>query len=159
MPIKLSKDSVDLGIVCKDADAMVAFYRDVIGLEIQPKPAPTWDSTPWLRAMHGTGDAALRYAIAKVPGTNWGIEFVEFRTSDRRPVVPKVQDPGAATVAFGVRDMAAAVAFGDPRLRESTGVATRGEGKGVPRCSPAWRCNRWHRLPGISHGPLSWPWP
>jgi catechol 2,3-dioxygenase-like lactoylglutathione lyase family enzyme len=33
MPIKLSKDSVDLGIVVKDADAMVAFYRDVLGLE------------------------------------------------------------------------------------------------------------------------------
>jgi predicted enzyme related to lactoylglutathione lyase len=93
-----------------DLDRAIAFYRDVIGLEIQPKPAPVWDSTPWLRALHGTGDAALRYAIAKVPGTNWGIEFVEFRTSDRRPVVPKVQDPGAATVAFGVRDMAAAVA-------------------------------------------------
>ena len=33
MPIKLSKDSVDLGIVCRDADAMLAFYRDVLGLE------------------------------------------------------------------------------------------------------------------------------
>lgn len=33
MPIELSKDSVDLGIVCRDIDAMVAFYRDVLGLE------------------------------------------------------------------------------------------------------------------------------
>lgn len=33
MPIELSKASVDLGIVCRDADAMVAFYRDVLGLE------------------------------------------------------------------------------------------------------------------------------
>jgi predicted enzyme related to lactoylglutathione lyase len=77
----------------------------VIGLEIQPKPAPTWDSTPWLRAMHGTGDAPLRYAIAKVPGTSWGVEMVEFKHADRRPVVPRAQDPGSTTVAFGVRDM------------------------------------------------------
>ena len=113
-----------------DLDRAIAFYRDVIGLEIQPKPAPTWDSTPWLRAMHGTGDAALRYAIAKVPGTNWGIEFVEFRTSDRRPVVPKVQDPGAATVAFGVRDMAAAVA----RIKQAGApiVSTGGGATGSP---------------------------
>lgn len=113
-----------------DLDRAVAFYRDVIGLEIQPKPAPVWDSTPWLRAMHGTGDAPLRYAIAKVAGTNWGVEMVEFRSPDRRPVAPKVQDPGAATVAFGVRDMAAAMA----RLKTANvPIVSAG---GVPTGSP-----------------------
>lgn len=33
MPIELTKNSVDLGIVCRDADAMLAFYRDVLGFE------------------------------------------------------------------------------------------------------------------------------
>ena len=113
-----------------DLDRAIAFYRDVIGLPIQPKPEPVWDSTPWLRAMHGTGDAPLRYAIAKVPGTNWGVEMVEFKSADRRPVVPKVQDPGAATVAFGVRDMGAAMA----RLK-SAGVTIVSAG-GVPTGSP-----------------------
>jgi catechol 2,3-dioxygenase-like lactoylglutathione lyase family enzyme len=113
-----------------DLDRAIAFYRDVVGLEIQPKPAPVWDSTPWLRAMHGTGDAPLRYAIAKVPGTNWGVEMVEFKSADRRPVVPKVQDPGAATVAFGVRDMSAAMA----RLKQANvPIVSAG---GVPTGSP-----------------------
>jgi len=33
MTIKLNKDSIDIGIVVKDAAAAVAFYRDALGFE------------------------------------------------------------------------------------------------------------------------------
>jgi catechol 2,3-dioxygenase-like lactoylglutathione lyase family enzyme len=33
MGVKLKKDSIDLGIVAKDQDAMAAFYGDVLGFE------------------------------------------------------------------------------------------------------------------------------
>lgn len=33
MTLRLTKDSVDLGIVARDPDACLAFYRDVLGLE------------------------------------------------------------------------------------------------------------------------------
>ena len=33
MAVKLTKDSIDLGLVVRDADASLAFYRDVLGLE------------------------------------------------------------------------------------------------------------------------------
>jgi catechol 2,3-dioxygenase-like lactoylglutathione lyase family enzyme len=33
MPAKLSKSSIDLGIVTTDPDAMIGFYRDVLGFE------------------------------------------------------------------------------------------------------------------------------
>jgi catechol 2,3-dioxygenase-like lactoylglutathione lyase family enzyme len=32
MTVQLTKDSIDLGIVVRDADAALAFYRDVLGL-------------------------------------------------------------------------------------------------------------------------------
>ena len=33
MTVQLTKDSIDLGIVVRDADAAVAFYRDTLGFE------------------------------------------------------------------------------------------------------------------------------
>ncbi len=33
MGVQLTKDSIDLGIVTNNADAMVAFYRDVLGFQ------------------------------------------------------------------------------------------------------------------------------
>jgi catechol 2,3-dioxygenase-like lactoylglutathione lyase family enzyme len=35
MAVKLSKDSFDLGIVCTDIQASLAFYRDFLGLPFQ----------------------------------------------------------------------------------------------------------------------------
>jgi predicted enzyme related to lactoylglutathione lyase len=93
-----------------DLDRSIAFYRDVIGLEIEPGPGTTWDSAPWLRRLHGTLDAPMRYAVAKVAGTGWAVEMVEFRDSNRHPVQPRVQDPGAGTVAIAVRDLDAVLA-------------------------------------------------
>jgi glyoxylase I family protein len=34
MSVALTKDSIDLGIVITDADAALAFYRDLLGLEL-----------------------------------------------------------------------------------------------------------------------------
>ena len=33
MPIAITKDSIDLGLITKDAAALVTFYRDTLGLE------------------------------------------------------------------------------------------------------------------------------
>ena len=37
MPVKLKKDSIDLGIVTTNGAAMVAFYRDVLGFKEEPQ--------------------------------------------------------------------------------------------------------------------------
>lgn len=42
MGVALSKDSIDLGIVVKDAEASLAFYRDTLGFEhVGNMPMPT----------------------------------------------------------------------------------------------------------------------
>ncbi|MBD3647888.1 MAG: VOC family protein [Pseudomonadales bacterium] len=35
MSVDLAKDSIDLGIVTKDVDAMLKFYRDTLGLAVE----------------------------------------------------------------------------------------------------------------------------
>ena len=35
MGVALTKDSIDLGIVVRDADAALGFYRDTLGLDYQ----------------------------------------------------------------------------------------------------------------------------
>ncbi len=37
MPVKLAKDSIDLGIIARDGPAMVTFYRDVLGFIEEPQ--------------------------------------------------------------------------------------------------------------------------
>ncbi len=37
MPLSLTKDSIDLGIITTNADAMLAFYQGVLGLELHSK--------------------------------------------------------------------------------------------------------------------------
>jgi predicted enzyme related to lactoylglutathione lyase len=91
--------------IVADLDRTAAFYRDVLGLEIATQPAPTWDAEPWLRRLHGTPDTPIRFATAKIPGLTWGVEMVEFKDAHRQPVQPRVQDPGACTIALAVRDL------------------------------------------------------
>ena len=91
--------------IVADLDRTAAFYRDVLGLEIATEPASTWDAEPWLRRLHGTPDAAIRFATAKIPGVSWGVEMVEFKDPHRHAARPRVQDPGACTVALAVRDL------------------------------------------------------
>lgn len=91
--------------IVADLDRTTAFYRDILGLEISTEPPSTWDAEPWLRRLHGTPDVPIRFATAKIPGVNWGVEMVEFKDANRRPARPQMQDPGACTVALAVRDL------------------------------------------------------
>jgi glyoxylase I family protein len=35
MPVAIAKGAIDLGIICKDVEAMLAFYRETLGLPLQ----------------------------------------------------------------------------------------------------------------------------
>ena len=53
MPVQLTKDSIDLGIVISDADASLAFYRDTLGFEAVGETPMPGGSTMY-RLMCGT---------------------------------------------------------------------------------------------------------
>ena len=55
MGMKIEKESVDLGVVCRDGQAMFEFYRDVLGLEhIADTPMPKPFAGTMHRLMCGT---------------------------------------------------------------------------------------------------------
>jgi predicted enzyme related to lactoylglutathione lyase len=76
MGVKVAKDAIDLGIVTTNGEAMLAFYRDVLGFEHE-------------------GDIAMEHVGIKVMHRLW------FGKSLIKLVVP-VKDPGAASPPGGI---------------------------------------------------------
>jgi lactoylglutathione lyase len=89
-------------------DRSIAFYRDVIGLELPPRPnPPAWTADPEVLRIHNTVGGAYRVATHKLPGApaSSGLELVEYRDLAREPVQPQIQDVGAATIILFVHDL------------------------------------------------------
>src|SRR5580693_2229773 len=89
-------------------DRSIAFYRDVVGLELPPRPnPPAWTADPEVLRIHNTVGGAYRVATHKLPGApaSSGLELVEYRDITREPVQPQIQDVGAATIILFVHDV------------------------------------------------------
>jgi len=89
--------------IVEDLDVSLAFYRDVLGLEVGVMTE--FAANPAIQAMGDTPNAESRIATLKVPGLELGIELIEYRGIDRRAQHPDFVDPGAANMAFRVRDL------------------------------------------------------
>jgi catechol 2,3-dioxygenase-like lactoylglutathione lyase family enzyme len=99
--------------IVEDLDAALAFYRDGIGLAVQGPPGDA-AANPALRHMFGLPDAHIRWAIARPPASQAGVEIIEIQGAGGMPLARRMQDPGAFTLLVILRDM-------DPvleRLRE-----------------------------------------
>src|SRR5580700_5850467 len=90
--------------IVDNVERSVAFYRDVLGLEM-PNPPRAFDSTPWIIDMGNTPGAQSRPAILHIPGSQLGAELIDYKDIDRKPAHPNFQDPGAASLILTVRDM------------------------------------------------------
>ena len=71
------------GLTVSDLDRSVAFYRDLLGLELVSQ----WDSEqPYLRTVVGYPDASLRIALLRIPrgsaaASGHHVELLEYRAS------------------------------------------------------------------------------
>ena len=84
-------------------DKSLEFYRDVLGLEVvvnQP-----FSPNPAIMKLGNTIGAQSRFLALKVPGSDMGIELIEYKDIARKPQRPKFVDPGAANMALRVRDI------------------------------------------------------
>jgi catechol 2,3-dioxygenase-like lactoylglutathione lyase family enzyme len=102
--------------IVEDMDVSLAFYRDVLGLEVTV--TTEFAADPAIQAMGNTPAAESRIAVLDVPGLDLGIELIEYRGIERNPQRPHFVDPGAANIAFRVRDLDALF----PAIEEFPGV-------------------------------------
>jgi predicted enzyme related to lactoylglutathione lyase len=114
--------------IVADLDKAIEFYGGVLGLTIpaprggEPGPRP-FSGDSGVMSMFGMPTAQYRAVVPRVPGINLGIEIVELRGIDRRPVHPRPQDPGGTTLVLTVRDIEKAMI---PIRRAGAPVATLG---------------------------------
>jgi catechol 2,3-dioxygenase-like lactoylglutathione lyase family enzyme len=95
------------GLTVADLDRSIAFYRDLLGLELVSQ----WDSAqPYLRTIVGFPDAELRIALLRLPDSDGGrsghhLELLEYRTPRGTGGDARTCNPGNVHVSFLVDDL------------------------------------------------------
>jgi catechol 2,3-dioxygenase-like lactoylglutathione lyase family enzyme len=119
--------------IVSNMEKSIAFYRDVLGLEVTVNNP--FSGNPAIMKLGGTRGAQSRFAALKVPGSELGIELIEYKDIDRRAQHPKFVDPGAANIALRVRDINSIFEklqkFGSPVLTKGGKPVSIGNGGGA----------------------------
>jgi len=116
--------------IVKDMDRSVAFYRDVLGLEVSVNNP--FSPNPAIMKLGNTLGAQSRMSALKVPGSEMGIELIEYKDIARTPASPHFQDPGAANFIIRVRDASALFArFQKYQQEQKAGRVITAAGKPV----------------------------
>ncbi|MEO5924696.1 MAG: VOC family protein [Bryobacteraceae bacterium] len=97
-----------LSISVEDMDETTKFYHDVLGFNVEGETKFAGDVA--MRSLTGLAKAEVRRSRVQGPGSQLWIEFVEFKGVDRKPLVMKIQDRGAARLQMRVQDTDAVVA-------------------------------------------------
>ena len=88
-------------------DRSLTFYQGTLGLksdairEASAKETPP----PLILTLEGTPEGRMRWSHVTFPGTMWWAEPLEFGDVERKAAQPRIQDPGAVTLIFAVRDL------------------------------------------------------
>lgn len=91
------------GIAVSDMERSLAFYRDVLGLEMHFDVV--LDAVEYVRALLGVEMRDCRVVYLRVPGSEGVfVELLEYRGTDGRPVTPRSWDPGTGHLCFHVSD-------------------------------------------------------
>ena len=98
-----------------NVDKSVDYYHDVIGMDLQRPPgaaanAPVatprpFIATPEIVSLYNAAGAQYRATSTLVADSPMRAELVDWKEIDRKAVQPRIQDPGAATLIVGVRNI------------------------------------------------------
>jgi catechol 2,3-dioxygenase-like lactoylglutathione lyase family enzyme len=90
-------------IMVENLDETMKLWRDVLKFDMS---APTaWDGRAEMMNTAGTPGAEFRRSIARIPGTNVSMFFLEFRKIERKKVANRTQDPGQAIIQLNSGDL------------------------------------------------------
>jgi predicted enzyme related to lactoylglutathione lyase len=95
--------------IVANLDKSLEFYRDVIGLPVNGAINPFSPNATIMRLGNTIG-AQSKMVQLRVPGSAMGVEIIEYKDIERKPVQPRFQDPGAANLIVRVRDLDSVVA-------------------------------------------------
>ena len=106
-----------------DLERSVAFYRDAVGLTMEPSPGFPTGASAQIGAAFGTPGATVRAATFSIPGADVRLTLVQFSGVAASPIRQRLQDPGSVKLVVRVRNIDAAFA----RVRNRVaGVYTEG---------------------------------
>jgi predicted enzyme related to lactoylglutathione lyase len=90
--------------IVTDLERSLKFYSDLVG---SPAPAtlPAWSTDPALLNFLGAPTSQIRFSSVRIPGSSLTVEIVEYKDIDRKPVRPRLSDPGAVRLILIVRDL------------------------------------------------------
>ena len=94
--------------IVQNLDKSLEFYRDVLGLEVAVNQPFAPNAA--VAKLGNTLGGQSRYVALKVPGSEIGVELIEYKDIERKPQHPHFYDPGAANMALRVRDLDAVFA-------------------------------------------------
>jgi catechol 2,3-dioxygenase-like lactoylglutathione lyase family enzyme len=126
MPPAGNTDILDmrLSLAVKDMAETLRAYRDVLGFTVEGETKFAADAA--LRNLTGLAKAEVRRARVQAPGSQLWIELAEFKGVDRKPLVMKIQDRGAARLQLRVQDtdtVAAAAKAAGLKVMSEGGIA------------------------------------
>jgi predicted enzyme related to lactoylglutathione lyase len=107
IPGEVVSSSGVISPIVTNYDRTLAFYGGLLGLQSPPPRTISARDTPFpvLLNLQGLPEARMKWSHVTIPGTVWWSEPLEYGDVDRRPVQPRVQDPGVATTILYVRDV------------------------------------------------------
>jgi catechol 2,3-dioxygenase-like lactoylglutathione lyase family enzyme len=101
--IQLVSSGARLSLTVDNTDRTLRLFRDLLGFQPEIGKAFVKDKGK-LKAL-GLPRASYRSSIARVPGTEFEVDFIEFKGIDRKPLATGIHDPGAGVLRLIVRDV------------------------------------------------------
>jgi catechol 2,3-dioxygenase-like lactoylglutathione lyase family enzyme len=91
--------------IVQDLDRSLEFYSDLLGVTATGTAPRPFGADSALLNFLGTPAGQIRFQSLRIPGSTMSVEIVDFKDVDRKPLGPRLQDPGAVRLILLVRDI------------------------------------------------------